>query len=80
MLSHGQARGLASRVCLLALLFESVADERLELGDAHMPEAAVVALRHEPQHDLLESVLSTLLIGQIDGLGGLLVERGERVR
>lgn len=80
VLPDGQACSLASRVCLLTLLFESVAYERLELGDAHVPEAAVVALRHEPEHDFLERVLSALLVGQVHRLSGLLVEGGERVR
>ena len=66
MLPHGKARGLAGGVRLLSLLFESVAYERLELRDAHMSEAAVITLRHEPQHDFLEGVLSTLLVGQVD--------------
>ena len=79
MLSHRQARGLASCICLLALLFESVAYERLELRDAHMSKAAVITLRHEPQHHFLKGVLSTLLVGQVDRLSSLLVERGQRV-
>ena len=54
--------------CRLFLLFELGIHKLLELGDADVPVRAIIALRHEPLHHLIEGLLTPLLVSEVHRL------------